>query len=58
MTANQEKAVVKAPTGPTSDADIFREAAEVMRRLDVGRLVRFLSNINERVGGSPLLCGL
>lgn len=38
VTANQEKAVVKGPTGPTSDADIFREAAEVMRRLDVGRL--------------------
>ena len=42
VTANQEKLVVKAPTGPTSDVDIFREAAEVMRRLDVGRLVRIL----------------
>lgn len=51
VTANKEKAAVKASAGPASDVDIFREAAEVMRRLDVGRLVRFVSNVEERVGG-------
>ena len=51
VTFNKEKAAVKASAGPTSGADIFREAAEVMRRLDVGKLVRFVFNVKERVGG-------